>query len=180
MSNIKEFDCSQTCKMTKAMRESSFCNKKSSIVDGKIFYGCREASGSEAKEIQYLLNCELWDMELYENCNTCQFYCINNKNPNILKSVEDKKRLEDLVEKLKPNMILYGVTAQQVEQISSTYTKKKADGKPDSLGTEAIKIASFANEALGSILKGRRVDLAFFSLYARRSSALAKNLKNKK
>jgi len=178
MSNC--IDCTKTCRMTKAMKSSSFCTKKSRIVEGKIIFGCSEAIASQPKEIVALMACDLWDMGIEESCSTCPLECINNKNPQVIKTKEERKKLARLVEQLKPNMILYGITPEQVERISSTYTKKGASGDPNDLGKEAIKIASFANEALRSILNGQRVDLAFFSLYAKRSSALTKKLKNKK
>ena len=173
-------DCTKTCKMTKAIRESAFCTKKATVADGVVKHGCKELLSNEPKELVRLLGCELWDMELYDSCLTCPLSCVNNKNPEIKRTEEERAKLNSLIEQLKPNMILYGITAEQVEKISSTYTKKAASGKEDELGREAIKIAAFANSALKSIMSGGRVDLAFLTLYARKSSALAKNFKKEK
>ena len=180
-SKIKIVDCTKSCKMTTEMRESEFCNGKAKIVDGQIFYGCQENIREEEKAVKQFYVCDLWNMGLKESCLTCPLECINNKNENFTKILEEKKQLEKLVDDLRPNMLLYGVTAGQVQKISSTYTKKQSDGRPNPAGTEAIKAANFANEALKMISKGRRIDLAYFTLYAKRTASRMKQLnKNKK
>jgi len=181
---IKIVDCTKNCKMTTAMRESEFCNGKAKVVDGQVFYGCEENIRNEAKDVKQFYTCDLWNMGLEESCFTCPLECTNNKNENFFKVLEEKKKLDKVIDELKPNMLLCGVTANQVEKISSTYTKKNSDGIRDPLGAEAIKSANFANEALKMVLDGKRVDLAFYTLYARRASSrvkkMGKKFKNKK
>ena len=173
-------DCTKNCRMTKAMKTSAFCTGKSRILDGQIIFGCTQALAGQPKEMVALMACDLWDMGLEESCIKCPLECINNKNPNVSKTAEERKKLAKLIEQLKPNMILYGITPEQVEKITNTYSKKESSNSANEIGKEAIKIASFANETLKSILSGHRVDLAFFTLYAKRYSILTKNLKNKK
>jgi len=176
---IKIVDCTKSCKMTTAMRESDFCNGKAKIVEGRVFYGCQEAIKKEGKSVRQFYSCDLWNMGLKEGCLTCSLECINNKSKNYEKALREKKQLEKIIDELRPNMVLYGVTPEQVQQISSTYTRKNSDGKRDQLGAEAIKTAKFANEALKMALKGGRIDLAFYTLYARRASSQIKKLKKK-
>jgi len=149
------------------------------IVDGQIFYGCKENIKNEEKAVRQFYACDLWNMGLKESCFTCPLECVNNKSENFAKSLEEKKQLEKIIEELRPNMLICGVTADQVQKISSTYTKKQSSGKPDPMGTEAIKAANFANEALKMVLSGKRVDLAYFTLYAQRSSNRIKKMKKR-
>ena len=95
-------------------------------------------------------------------------------------TLADKKKLDAVIEKLKPNMVLYGVSSEQVATISSKYAKRGADGSRDRMGSEAIKHANFANEALKMILDGKPIDVAFFSLYAKKASGRLKKLKKKR
>ena len=176
---IKIVDCTKNCKMTTEMRNSKFCNGKAKVVDGRVFYGCKENIKSEPKAVKQLYSCDLWNMGLKESCFTCSLGCINNKNENFAKTLEERRQLEKVIKDLKPNMLVCGVTADQVEKISSKYTRKKSDGKRDPMGTEAIRAANFANEALKMILKGNRVDLAYFTLYARNTSNRINKLKKK-
>ena len=176
---IKIVDCTKTCKMTTEMRNSKFCNGEAKIVDGQIFYGCKENIKNEEKAVRQFYACDLWNMELKESCLTCPLECINNKSENFSKSLEEKKKLEKIIEDLRPNMLMCGVTAEQVQKISSTYTKKQSNGKTDPLGAAAIKAANFANEALKLILNGNRVDLAYFTLYAKRSSNRIRKMKKR-
>jgi hypothetical protein len=176
---VKIVDCTKSCKMTTEMRNSSFCNGKAKVVDGQIFYGCQENIRNEEKAVKQFYSCDLWNMGLKESCFECPLECINNKNENFAKILEQKKQLDKIVDELRPNMLLYGVTSDQVENISSKYTKKNSDGRPDPMGVEAIKAANFANEALKMVLKGRRVDLAFYTIYAQRTASRVRKLKKK-
>tara|TARA_B100000131_G_scaffold297792_1_gene316868 strand:- start:2401 stop:2961 length:561 start_codon:yes stop_codon:yes gene_type:complete len=175
--NIKTVDCSKSCKMTNTIRESDYCNKQAKVVDGSVFYGCSEALKSEPKEVRQFYSCDLWNMGLEDSCNSCELICINNKNKNLTKVLKEQKDLENLIKDLSPHMVLHSVTPQQVNKISSTYSKKNSKGERNKMGAEAIKIANFANEALKLASNGRRIDLAFYSLYARRASARIKKLK---
>jgi len=165
--------------MTTEMRNGEFCNGKAKVVEGRVFYGCQENIKNEEKAIKQFYSCDLWNMDLKESCFECPLECINNKNENFAKILEQKKQLDKIVDDLKPNMLLYGVTSAQVEKISSTYTRKNSDGVPDPMGAEAIRAANFANEALKMVLKGKRVDLAFYTLYAQRTAKRVRKLKEK-
>lgn len=173
---IKIIDCTKSCKMTSEMRSSKFCNGKARVVDGSVFYGCNESIKNEEKSVRQFYSCDLWNMDLKESCLTCPLECINNQNEGFARVLEEKKKLDKVIDNLRPNMLLYGVTAGQVEGISSKYTKKQSDGKRDKLGSEAISAANFANEALKMILNGRRIDLAYFALYAKKKSGRIKRL----
>ena len=174
---MKKISCLETCKMTSEMRNSKFCNGEAKIIDGKIFYGCKENIAKEPIEIKQLMACDLWDAGLKDSCKTCPFKCVNNQNPNLEKTKEERRKLEQLIEELKPNMILCNVTASDVEKISRKYTEKTSKGERSRAGTEAINAANFANEALKMALNGRRVDIAFLTLYAKKMSGRIKKHK---
>jgi len=163
--------------MTSEMRNSKFCNGEAKIIDGKIFYGCKENIAKEPIEIKQLMACDLWDAGLKDSCKTCPLKCVNNQNPNLEKTKEERRKLEQLIEELKPNMILCNVTASDVEKISRKYTEKTSKGERSRAGTEAINAANFANEALKMALNGRRVDIAFLTLYAKKMSGRIKKHK---
>lgn len=176
---LQVINCLNSCKMTRQVRESDHCTKRASIVDGKAFFGCSESLKAESKEVRQFLSCDLWNMGLTESCFTCELECINNKNDKLKDTLAEKKKLDAVIEKLKPNMVLYGVSAKQVTDISSKYAKRGADGSRDRMGSEAIRAANFANEALKMILNGKPIDAAFFSLYAKKTSGRIKKLKKK-
>jgi len=176
---LQVIDCQSSCKMTKQTREGSHCNQKAAIVDGRVFFGCNESLKLEPKEVRQFFSCDLWNMGLEESCLTCELECINNKNEKMKDTLSEKKKLDNVIERLKPNMVLYGVSAEQVTKISSKYAKRGADGSRDKMGSEAIKHANFANEALKMILKGNPIDAAFFSLYAKKASGRLKKIKKK-
>lgn len=176
---IKVVDCTKNCKMTKQMRESDFCNGKAKIVEGQIFYGCKENIKKEARDIRQFYTCDLWNMGLEDSCFTCPLECINNKNEDFAKILEEKRQLDKVISDIKPNMLLCGVSASKVEKISKTYTKKTSSGRENPMGSEAIKAANFANEALKMIMSGKRVDLAFYTLYARNKASRIKKLRKK-
>ena len=103
-----------------------------------------------------------------------------------MKEAEDKKReLDKLIKKLEPNMVLYGITSNEVEKISQKYADSQAEGNRD-LGEEAIAAANIAQKTLSLALSGKPIDLAYFGLYAEQSSkkirkmVREKNKKNKK
>lgn len=175
-----KIDCSKSCKMTKELRESDYCQREATVIDGTVYYSCKEALKHEPKEIRHFYSCELWNLDLKESCNTCVLECINNKNDKLKNALEEKKKLDAVIEKLKPNMMLYGVSADQISKVSKTYTKKSIDNKKNIAGREAIEAANFANEALKSAMKGEMIDVAFLSLYARRTSGRLKKLAGKK
>lgn len=176
---MKKIDCSKNCKMTTSLKNSKHCKGYANIVDNTIYYSCKESLKQEPKEVRQFLTCELWNLELKESCKSCLLECTNNQNPKIQTALEEKKKLDKVIEKLKPNMVLYGVSSKQIEQISKTYTQKKSDGKKSQMGSEAIEAANFANETLKAMLSGKLIDVAFFSLYARKKSGKIKKLKSK-
>jgi hypothetical protein len=174
---MKKISCLETCKMTSEMRNSKFCSGEAQIIDGKIFYGCKENIAKEPVEVKQLMACDLWDAGLKDSCITCPLKCTNNQNPNLEKTKEERQKLEKLIEELKPNMMLCKVTASDVEKISRKYTEKTSTGERSRAGSEAITAANFANEALKMALNGQRVDIAFLTLYAKKMSGRIKKHK---
>ncbi len=174
---MKEISCKEKCKMTTEMQNSKFCTGKSTIIDGKIFYGCKEAIAKEPVEIKQLMSCEIWDAGVTDTCKTCPLKCVNNSNPNMEKTKKEREKLERLIEELKPNMMLYTVSADEVERISAKYTEKNSKGETSKAGAEAINAAHFANEALKMALSGKRIDTSFLTLYARKMSGRLKKHK---
>ena len=174
---MKEISCKENCKMTSEMQNSKFCTGKAKIIDGKIFYGCKEAIASQPIEVKQLMSCEIWDAGIKENCKTCPLKCVNNENPDFKKTREEREKLERLIQELRPNMMLYNVTADEVEQISAKYTEKNSKGQRSKAGMEAITAAHFANEALKMALSGKRLDVAFLTLYAKKMSGRIKKHK---
>ena len=166
--------------MSNELRNSTFCEKTASVVEGKIFYSCRENLIGQNKDVLQFYSCDLWNLGLEDSCNSCKLECINNKNDNLKDTLEERRKLESVIDKLRPNMMLYGVSADQVEGISSKYTEKNADGKKNEAGREAIQAANFANETLKAMMSGKVIDVAFFSLYARKASGRIRRLKKKR
>ena len=163
--------------MTSEMRNSEFCNGEAKVIEGKIFYGCKENIAKEPIEIRQLMACDLWDAGLKESCKQCPLKCVNNQNPNLEKTKEEREKLERLIEELKPNMMLCNVTASDVEKISRKYTEKTSRGERSRAGSEAIAAANIANKALKMALSGRNMDIAYLSLYARKMSGRIKKHK---
>ena len=177
---MKKISCKETCKMTSEMQKSKFCNGEAKIIDGKIFYGCKENIAKQPVELKQFLTCDLWDAGLKDSCKTCVLKCTNNDNPNLKKTKEEREKLERLIDELKPNMILCNVTASDVEKISRKYTEKTSRGERNQAGSDAIAAANFANEALKLALGGKNLDIAFLTLYAKKMSGRIKKKRKKK
>jgi hypothetical protein len=166
--------------MTSEMRNSKYCNEEARIVDGDIFYGCSEAIKSEPESEKLFFACSLWDMGLKDSCNSCRLACKNNDNKEFKKIAAQKKELRVLIEDLRPNMMLYGISANQVEKISNVYTKKGADGEVDQIGAEGIRIANNANKLLRMAMDGKMVNPSFVGAYSKYSQGRLKKLIDKK
>ena len=175
---LQIIDCSTSCKMKEQTRDSKFCTKKATISDGRVFFECKESIDKLSKSVKQFYSCDLYDLKVNDCCNICELDCVNNQNKKMKDILAEKRKLDEVIEKLRPNMILYGVSAKQVEAISSKYTKNGSSGKKDVAGSEAIKAANFANEALKMILNGKAIDPAFFSLYAKKTSGKIKKIKH--
>ena len=133
---IKIIDCTKSCKMTRQVRGSDLCTGKARVVGSSIFYDCKEALAEKDRDQRQFFSCDLWDNGLEDSCFSCQLECSNNKNDKMAAVLAQKKELDDVIEKLKPNMVLYGVSAKQVSQISEKYTKKakRREERPDGVG----------------------------------------------
>jgi len=166
-----KIDCTKNCKKTKEMRFSKFCGQTAELVDGKIIYSCDIAYASESETVKNLLDCQLWDNDLKDSCNTCPLRCINNKNPELMISVKASMELKALLDSLKGSMVLYGVDQKTIESISSDYKKNK-----DTNTKNAIDAAKLSNESIKLIQKGKHVDIAYLSIA---SSILLKKIKKK-
>jgi len=175
----KPFDCTEYCKMTSTIRESEYCTKKSEIRNGKIFFGCMEKLRQESEPVQQYYKCLLWDMGMEDSCNTCLLKCVNNKNKKMEKSLKKKQELDKLIKKLEPNMILYGITSDEVQKISDRYANSQS-GDDSELGAEAIAAANIAQKTLAMAFSGKPVDIAYFGLYAEQSSKSIKKIMRKK
>lgn len=171
---MKEINCKESCKMTREMRNSKYCTGAAKVIDGKIFYGCKDLIATEPVELKQLMSCEVWDAGVEESCNTCPLKCVNNKNPNMQKTKLERERLERLINELRPNMVLYNVTPDEIEKISAKYTEKNSKGEVNRAGSEAISAANIANYALKKALQGRPVNPALLSLYIRKVSGRIK------
>jgi len=178
--DVKIIDCKKFCKMTSEMRNSKYCNGEARIVDGDIFYGCSEAIKSEPESEKLFFGCKLWDMGLKDSCDTCKLPCKNNANKNFKRIAEQKRELRVLIDDLRPNMMLYGVSANQVEKISEVYTKKGSDGEVDEIGAEGIRIANNANKLLRMAMDGKMVNPSFVGAYSKYSQGRLKKLIDKK
>jgi hypothetical protein len=165
--------------MTKTIRNSEYCTGESKIKDGKIYFGCTEKLNLESEEVKQYYTCLLWDMDLKESCDTCFFKCINNKNPKMKEARKKKESLDKLIKKLEPDMFLYGITSDQVQNISDKYSKLDKSEDRD-LGEQAIAAANIAQKTLSIALSGKPIDLAFFGLYAEQSSREINKLMRKK
>ena len=117
---IKIVDCTKNCKMTTEMRNSKFCNGEAKIVDGQVFYGCKENIKNEPKAVKQLYSCDLWNMGLKESCFTCPLECINNKNENFAKSLEERKQLENIQSEI-DNILLDDTLDERAVDLLSRY-----------------------------------------------------------
>ena len=166
------FDCEPYCKMTSEIRNSKFCTKKSKIINGKVYFGCTQELSKEPPNVQQFYKCLLWDMGLKDSCDTCMLSCSNNKNEKFKKAIEKKRKLHKLVKKLEPNMLMYGINAQDIEKISEKYANSE-DGE---MGDAAIRAAEVAQKALYSALNGAPIDISYLSLYAQQSNKQIKKM----
>jgi len=158
---FKIIDCSKNCRMTKELRNSSFCNKEAKLIDGKLSYGCHENMSSLSAEEKQLYDCDTWDMGIMEACNTCPLACINNKNPKMAVVKKQKEKIESIVGSINPSIPTFGIDAGTIEQISKTYAESNDEAMMD-YGEEALESAKLAQQFFSSAMKGRHVDLAFF------------------
>ena len=175
MTEEKSFDCTKFCKMTTEIRNSKFCTKESKIIDGKVHFGCTKKLSLEPEPVQMFYKCLLWDMGQKESCNTCMLSCTNNKNGKFKEAVKKKERLHKLMKSLEPNMVMYGITAQEIEKISDKYV----NSEDNEASNEAIKAAEVAQKSLYAALNGKNIDISFLGLYAQHSSKRIKKLADK-
>ena len=94
-------DCRKTCKMTKIMRNSKYCNGRARIDDGNIIYGCKENIENESKDLIQLYECNLIDMEI-KDYEVSEVLTIPEGNLFrtfvLLKKSLDKKPIDDPIE----------------------------------------------------------------------------------
>jgi len=170
-------DCRKTCKMTKIMRDSKYCNGKARVDDGKIIYGCKENIESESKDLIQLHECNLIDMNIKDSCKTCKLSCVNNENEEFKKRARDKEKLDQIVDKLGANMNMFGINPKQSFEISDIYNSDTEEGE---VGREAIKIAGDVQGLLEMISSGKLIDISFVNAYSKHASKKIKNLAKKK
>lgn len=170
-------DCKKTCKMTKIMRNSKYCNGKARIDDGNIIYGCKENIENESKELIQLYECNLIDMEIKDSCKTCKLSCVNNENEDFKKRAREQEKLDELVDKLGANINMFGINPKQSFEISDIYNSDTEEGK---VGREAIKIAVDVQGLLERISNGGMIDISFVNAYSKHASKKITNLAKKK
>tara|TARA_X000000950_G_C13920884_1_gene663301 strand:+ start:16009 stop:16578 length:570 start_codon:yes stop_codon:yes gene_type:complete len=170
-------DCRKTCKMTKIMRDSKYCNGRARVDDGKIIYGCKENIESESKDLIQLHECNLIDMNIKDSCKTCKLSCVNNENEEFKKRARDKEKLDQIVDKLGANMNMFGINPKQSFEISDIYNSDTEEGE---VGREAIKIAGDVQGLLEMISSGKLIDISFVNAYSKHASKKIKNLAKKK
>ena len=178
--DIKTVDCTRSCRMTSTLRDSQYCTGEAKIINGKVFFGCQEKLKSEPKEVRAFYDCQLWNLGQHDSCYTCPLDCISNKNENMKNIKEEREQLEALIEQLRPNMMLWGVDASQIEKIRSVYSNPDIDEDKNEAGREAVNAAAIANEALQLAMSGKMVDLAFLNMFARSSSRRLSKFASKK
>lgn len=170
-------DCRKTCKMTKIMRESEYCNGKARVEDGKIIYGCKENIENESRELIQLHECSLIDMNIKDSCKTCKLLCVNNENEEFKKRAKEKEKLDQIIDKLGANMNMFGINPKQSFEISDIYNSDTEEGK---VGREAIKIAGDVQGLLEMISSGKLIDISFVNAYSKHASKKITNLAKKK
>lgn len=167
-----KFDCSKNCKMTKEMQSSRYCSKSAEVIDGAVVFSCQKNIISASETEKNLLNCNLWDNELFESCKTCELKCKKNSNPKLQVSIEESRELKALIDGLRPSMVLYGVDDKTIEKISKEYKKTK-----DERVRYALDAAKLSNNSIKLMQQGKPIDIAYLSIV---SSRLLKKVKNNK
>tara|TARA_Y100001935_G_C17079668_1_gene395661 strand:- start:3 stop:578 length:576 start_codon:yes stop_codon:yes gene_type:complete len=175
--NDNFIDCKKKCKMTKIMRDSKYCNGRARVEFGSIIYGCKENIENESKDLIQLHECNLIDMGIKDCCKTCKLSCVNNENEEFKNRIKDKEKLDELLEKLGPNISMFGLKADQAFEISDIYNSTSKDGQ---VGREAIKIASDVQNLLENISRGGIVDISFINIYSKHASKRINKLAKKK
>ncbi len=170
-------DCRKTCKMTKIMRNSEYCNGRARVDNGIILYGCQENIKEESKELIQLHECNLIDMNVKDACKTCKLSCVNNENEDFKKRAKDKEKLDEIIDKLGANINMFGVNPKQAFEISDIYNSDTEEGRA---GREAIKIAGDVQGLLDRISNGGMIDISFVNAYSKHASKKIKNLAKKK
>ena len=106
----KVIDCSKTCRMTSTLRDSEYCSKEAKVIDGKLSFGCQEALNKEPMSIRYLYECNYWDMDMRDSCNTCPLECVENKNKDMKELKRQADKINRISQTLAPGMGMAGIS----------------------------------------------------------------------
>jgi hypothetical protein len=161
----KEIDCTKTCRMTTQLRESKFCTKTAKVYDSKIVFGCKEKLAAAPVEIVNHYNCNYWNMEMYDVCDTCNLGCIKNDNINLKEVQAQRERLNKLMESAGPSMVGFGMSPSKAVDVSKKFKELSGDKSGKIYSNTAIEAAEFANNILENVLNGKSVDIAYFQEY---------------
>jgi hypothetical protein len=123
----KEIDCTKTCRMTTQLRESKFCTKTAKVYDSKIVFGCKEKLAAAPVEIVNHYNCNYWNMEMYDVCDTCNLGCIKNDNINLKEVQAQRERLNKLMESAGPSMVGFGMSPSKAVDVSKKFKELSGD-----------------------------------------------------
>lgn len=168
MSKFKIIDCSKTCRMSNTLKSSSYCNKTCRIEGNDLTFGCQENIKDLPANVRQMYDCNYWDLELYEMCTICELDCVNNKNENLEKIKESKKKIEGILDSLTPGVPSFGMDAETIERIVDVY--KNGTLEEVEAGAEAIQAAEVAQKILSSAMNGGHIDIAYFKEFAKHAT----------
>ena len=141
--------------MTKAVRESGFCIGESYFEKGKVIWGCQKGLEEISKTQRTWMECETWDAEVFEACESCPLICDKNK-----RKKTQRKEIEAALSQIKVTAAGFGISAEQIERISEAYSNVNSVDKEQ---LDALKSAKIANDAIQSISNGKVVDISALS-----------------
>ena len=159
---MSSFDCTKSCKKTKQLKESQYCTGQYKIIDGKILYGCDELlKVKEQKDINFF-TCNFYDLDLVDNCKTCQLYCKDNKNPNTRKAEDAIKNISGILNSLGPLASFAGMDQSEIKKAADQLNSGQINTNTSTEIEETIRLTNYAKNILNSVMSGSSVDIVEF------------------
>jgi len=159
---MSNFDCTNSCKKTKQIRESKHCTGTFQIIDGKVIYGCEGSVASEERREQNFLTCSFYDLGIKDNCKVCPLYCKENKNPDIIKAENAMKNVSNILSSLGPLAGFAGMDQSELKKAADRMKSAEINTNTSAEIEETIRLTNYAKDILTSVMSGRSVDIVEF------------------
>jgi|10_taG_2_1085330.scaffolds.fasta_scaffold142005_2 hypothetical protein len=161
----REIDCTQTCRMTRQIRESQLCSGKAKVVNGNIIFGCQERLSISPIELKNYYKCNYWNMEIFDACLSCPLSCPKNESTNLDHVSEQRAKIKKIMEDINPLIATFGMSPRQAEEISKKYKQIESDKTDKVYSDAAIEAAEFAKVVMEGVTSGKNIDINFFKAY---------------